>query len=89
MTEAQRRFVALERERKRFQEDFEEAFQAVTQEVGPGGYFQDDQKIVYKITVPEGRWVKYEAVSYVRTKRGDEERGTLSAKEAREAGFEV
>ena len=89
MTDAQKRFVELEKKRKQFLDDFDAALQAVAEEVKPGGFFQDDEKTVYKITIPTGRWVKFDAVSYVRTKRGDESKGTLSVKEATEAGFEI
>ena len=65
------------------------ALGAVAGEVGMDGYFQDDEQVVYKITCPTGRWVKFDTVSYLRTKRNGEDKGTLSAKEAKEAGFEV
>ena len=89
MTEAQKRFVDLEKKRKQSLDDFDAALQAVAEEVKPGSFFQDDEKVVYKIVTPIGRWVKFDAVSYVRTKRGDESKGTLSTKEAIEAGFEI
>ena len=90
MTEAQKKFVELERQKesvKAFFEQLEEATKAVAQEVGIDGLFQDDQGIVYKVVVPEGRFVHYEKLSYVRTKRDGEVRGTLSMKEAEAAGF--
>lgn len=90
MTPAQQRFIELEKQKKPFLEDFDAAFRAVAEEVGPGNYFQDEEEgVVYKITVPEGRWVKFDTVSYVRTKRNGEDKGTLSIKEAKEKGFEV
>lgn len=89
MTDTQKRFVELERQRKQFLDDFDAALKAVAEEAGVGNYFQDDQGVVYKIVTPEGRWVRFDAVSYVRTKRDGESKGTLSAKEATEAGFEM
>lgn len=89
MTDAQKRFVEIEKQRKKLLDDFDAALQAVAEEVKPGGYFQDTEGIVYKIVVPSGKWVKFDAVSYVRTKREAEEKGTLSVKEAKEAGFEL
>ena len=89
MTEAQARFVELEKQRKALSEVFEEALQAVASEVGMDGYFQDTERIVYKIIAPTGRWVRFDPISYVRTRRGEEKQGTLSAKEAQAAGFEV
>ncbi len=87
MTPVQQRFVTLEKERKQFLDDFDAALQAVADEVGADGYFQDQEGVVYKIVVPAGRWVKFDTVSYVRTRRGDEKQGTLSIKEAVAAGF--
>lgn len=87
MTQAQTRFVNLERQRKEFLDAFDAALQAVAEEVGADGYFQDTEGVVYKITCPTGRWVKFDTVSYVRTRRGEEKQGTLSVKEAVAAGF--
>lgn len=92
LTPAQARFVELERRReeaKQFFKDLAEATQAVADEIGVGGFFQDDQGIVYKIVTPKGRWVEFESIGYERTKRDGEAKGSLSIKEAREMGFEV
>lgn len=53
------------------------------------GYFQDEEGTVYKVVIPEGKWVTYDKISYVRTRRLDEKRGDLSLKEAEAAGFNV
>ena len=89
MTDAQKKFVELEQKRKQFLEEFDAALLAVAEETGIGNYFQSDDQVVYKIITPTGRYVKFDTVSYLRTKRGDERQGTLSAKEATEHGFEV
>lgn len=89
MTETQKRFVKLEKQRKTILEEFDTALQEVAAEVGVDGYFQDEDGVVYKVTCPTGRWVKFDTVSYVRTRRDDEKQGTLSQKEATEAGFKV
>lgn len=89
MTEAQVKFVELEKRRKIFMEEFDEALRVVAVEVGLNGYFQDEDKVVYKIVTPAGRWVKFDSVSYVRTRRGDEKQGSLSVKEAQGAGFKI
>ena len=89
MTDAQRKFVELEQKRKQFLEEFDAALQAVAEETGIGNYFQDSDNVVYKIITPIGRWVKFDSVSYLRTKRADERQGTLSVKESEEHGFEV
>lgn len=92
MTEAQKKFVDLEKrkdEYKQWLQELQEATQAVTDELGVGGYFQDDKGTVYKMVVPNGRWVAFETISYVRTKREGEAKGSLSVTEAREHGFEI
>lgn len=90
MTEAQSKFVALERRKEEIKAYFDElnqAAEAVAKEVGVNGMFQADDGCVYKMIVPEGKFVYFEKYSYVRTKRAGETRGTLAAKEAKEAGF--
>lgn len=53
-----------------------------------GEYVQDPETgIVYKIVKPTGRFVYYNDREYVRTSKPDERSGTLSKKEAEEAGF--
>ena len=89
MTDVQKKFVELEKRRKQFLEEFDAALQAVAEETGIGNYFRDDEQTVCKIVAPTGRWVKFDAVSYLRTKREGEDKGTLSVKEAKEHGFEV
>jgi len=92
MTEAQRRFVELERKKeevKKYFDQLNEACVAVSKEVGINGFFQDDQGIVYQIVVPNGKFVYFEHISYIRTRRGNEERGDLSIKKAESAGFKV
>jgi len=93
MTEAQKKFVALEKRKeeiKQYYEDLRAATEAVLQEVGLDGFFQDPSDgIVFKIVEPEGKFVTFEKVSYVRTRRPHEKRGDLSLKEAEAAGFKV
>lgn len=92
MTEAQKRFVELEKQKEQIKEYFENlknAVEAVQKEIGVNGYFQDNEGTVYKIVIPEGKFVTFEHISYVRTRRPHEKRGDLSIKEATEAGFNV
>lgn len=90
MMDAVRAFVELEKRRdgyKQYVEELAQALRVVVDEIGVGGYFQDDDGIVYKIVVSAGKWVPFESVSYLRTKRPGEDKGSLSIKEAKEAGF--
>ncbi len=85
------KFLALEAkkaEAKKYWEELDAATEAVKAEIGLNSYFQDPATgCVYKIVKPEGRFVEYKDVGYVRTKKPDEKRGDLSMKEAEEAGF--
>jgi hypothetical protein len=92
MTEAQRKFVELERKKeevKKYFDELGEAVATVSKEIGINGYFQDDQGIVYKVVVPDGKFVYFEHISYIRTRRPHEKRGDLSMKEAETAGYKV
>jgi hypothetical protein len=92
LTEAQKRFIELDRrkaEYKQFLEDYKAAAEAVVAESGIGAFFQDDEGIVYQTAVPDGRFVYYERFCINRTRREGEKAGSLSQKAAREAGFSV
>ena len=92
MTEAQLKFIALEKRKedvKKFFEELSLATEAVVQEIGLNKYFQDGDGIVYKTTVPDGKFVYFEKFSIDRTRRAGEKSGSLSLKEAKENGFVV
>ena len=92
MTEAQSKFVSLERKKEEIKKYFDEltaACQEVAKEVGINGMFQDEEGTVYKVVEPEGKFVHFEKISYVRTRRAHEKRGDLSMKEATEKGFQL
>ena len=94
MTDAQKRFISLEKQKeqvKKFFESLSEAIAEVQKEVGTNGYFQDEEGTVYKIVEPDGKYVPFEKLSYLRTRRLSEERSPLplALKEAEAAGFNV
>ena len=92
MTPAQQKFVELEKRKEEVKKYFDQLSAAVLEvqaEVGINGYFQDGEGTVYKIVIPDGKFVHFDHISYVRTRRLDEKRGDLSLKEAQEAGFNV
>lgn len=64
-----------------------EELEKIMLSLGEGTMFQSKEGLVYKIEVPTGTFVSYKKIDYVRTKREDESKGSLSAKEAEEAGF--
>lgn len=92
MTEAQKKLVNLEKQKdqvKKFYESLAEATEAVKNEIGLNGYFQDEEGTVYKIVEPDGKYVTFDKLGVNRTRRLDEKQGSLSIKEATEAGFNV
>ena len=92
MTEVQKKFVELERKKEDVKKYFDElnaATEALVKETGVGSYFQDEQGVVYKVVVPEGKFVHFEKYGVVRTKRPHERAGDLSMKEAEAAGFQL
>jgi len=99
MTKTQKRFVELDRRKdeiKKFFEEYNEAVAAVVQEFSneaemesAGNFFQDDQGVVYKTDIPEGRFVYFDKYAILRTRRENETKGSLSMKEAAEAGFTI
>lgn len=92
LTPKQLRFIELERQKagyKKFLAELEEATKDVAEEVGVGGFFQDSAGVVYKIVIPNGEFQYFKHIGYERTRRSDEAKGSLSLKEAAEAGFDV
>lgn len=94
LSEAQRKFIELEKKKnevKKYFEDLQVATEALAEEIGVGGHFQDEEGTVYQIVVPEGRFVKFEQIGYQRTRRAhlDEKKGDLSLSKARELGYTV
>jgi hypothetical protein len=92
MTPAQKKFVELERKKVEIKKYFEElkmAIEEVEKEIGINGHFQDETGCVYQIVVPEGKFITFEKISYVRTRRKDEKKGDLSLKKAEELGYNV
>lgn len=67
-----------------------EAMNASMADLGLGTLLQDpDTGLVYKIVKPNGTFVHYKDIDYVRTAKATERAGSLSKKEAEEAGFVV
>ena len=92
LSKVQERFIELEKQKadhRLFFEELTAAAQAVADEIGVEGMFQDNEGTVYQIVVPEGKFVHFDKIGYVRTRRDDEKRGDLSLKKARENGFEI
>lgn len=79
----------IEAVKKQQAKNYEELNQ-VLQLLGVNTYHQDPlTKVVYKVVVPTGTFVEYKTIGYERTAFNGEKRGSLSKKEAKEAGFNV
>lgn len=92
MTDAQRKFIELEKRKtevKKYFEELEKATLDLAAEIGINGMFQDTEGTVYKVVIPEGTFVKFSKIGYQRTRRPGETKGDLSMTEARERGFVV
>lgn len=93
MKTAIQRLIELDRQKpliKEYYENLKQALADVEKEIGLEGFFQDPSDgTVFQIVKPQGRFVNYEELSYIRTRREGEKRGDLSLKKAQEAGFEV
>lgn len=72
---------------KPFFENFTIVKESLLEIVGEGHYFQDVSGIVFKTTIPKGAFVSFQKAGIERTKREGERAGSLSMKEAKEAGF--
>ena len=92
LTEAQAKFVELEKQKekvKQYFNDLEAAAEELVNEHGVDFMFQDPEGTVYKLVIPTGRFVNYPRYGYQRTRRLDEKRGDLSLKDAEKAGFMI
>lgn len=93
LTDKQKLFIDLVNEYETLKErlkDSRSKLDALALEIGEGTYLQDPSSgVVLKICVPSGTFIEYKRIDYVRTRKAGEDRGSLSLKEAKAAGFEV
>jgi hypothetical protein len=90
MTEVQKKYVELEKkyqQLKELQKELSETGEALFNELGEGGSFQDEEGTVYKAAKCEGKYVYFTPFEIKRTRRPGEKSGSLSLKEAREDGY--
>jgi len=90
MTDAQKRFVLLDKQKaayKEFMKEYRDAVNTLKEEMGVGGHFQDAEGIVYQVDNCEGKFVYTDIYEVKRTKREGERAGSLSIKKAQELGY--
>jgi hypothetical protein len=89
----QAKFFELAKYAEQLQEKASEVREEMNQlmtELGVGTYVQDPEtSTVYKIVKPKGTFTYYRDIEYNRTALEGERAGTLSKKEAEEAGFKL
>lgn len=92
MTEAQKKFVELDKKKaewKEFQEQYKQAIDVLKEEMGIGGHFQDFEGTVYQVDNCDGKFVYNTPLEVKRTRRDGERAGSLSLKKAEELGYSV
>ena len=92
LTDKQKRFVELDKQKvlfKEFQEQYAIAVNALAQEMGINGHFSDAEGTVYQVTESEGKFIYFDKFEVKRTRRKDERAGSLSLTKARELGYNV
>lgn len=93
LKEAQNKLIELSGKYEALKEEMrviKELMTAQMEIIGENNYFQDpNNKVVYRIIKPRGTFVNFDHLSYVRTRKVGELKGSLSIKEAQERGFVV
>ena len=80
------RIEQLQEERLKLQEELD----LEMAKLGIGTYHQDTVSgLVFKIVKPKGTYTYFKDIDYVRTAKESERQGSLSKKEATEAGFTI
>ena len=92
LSKAQLKYIELEKKKqeyKLFLEEFKEATEALSKEMGLGGHFQDMEGTVYQVHDAEGRFVHFDKFEVKRTRRDGERAGSLSLTKAKDLGYDV
>jgi len=85
-----KQFEAAKDQYKELSAQLNEACTAVAQETGLDVLFQDPTDgTVFKIERPKGTYVEFRQIGYARTRREGEKKGSISIKDAKDAGFNV
>lgn len=91
MTDAQQKFLEISKRYETLKEEMKAlkpTLQELMTDIGVGTMFQDKESgLVYRIEVPTGTYISFDPISYSRTKKVGEDKGSLSKKDAEAAGF--
>jgi hypothetical protein len=87
--ELKNKLIELDKKKAEVKKYYEELAEVLAA-IGIGKHFQDPASgTVFEIIEPDGKFVKFDKFSYVRTKKEGEVRGELSVKRAEELGYKV
>ena len=93
LTDQQKKFIQTTKELELLKEKRKEIglqLEELANQIGVGSSFQDpEDKTVFEIVVPEGKYMYFDKIDYVRTRREGERSGSLSLKRAKELGYEL
>jgi len=91
MTDQENKFLELSKQYEALKTQMKELkpqLHGLMEEIGVNNYIQDPETmLVYKVVRPTGTFISFDQIGYDRTKTTEEKRGSLSKKEAEEAGF--
>ncbi len=91
MTDAQKKFLEISKRYEVLKEEMKALKPTLTDlmtEIGVDSMFQDPETmLVYQIQVPEGTFISFDKITYSRTKKTGETKGSLSKSDAEAAGF--
>ena len=86
--EAAKKLVELDAKKPEIKAFYEELAEVLAV-LGAESHFQDTNGLVYLVEEQTGKFVTFDKLKYVRTKKDDEKRGELSKKRAKELGYDV
>lgn len=93
LTDEQKKFIEVTKQLEAIKEQRKEIgsqLEELANQIGVGSSFQDpEDKTVFEIVVPEGKYMYFDKIDYNRTRREGERSGSLSLKRAKELGYEL
>lgn len=93
MTDAQQKFLELSKRYEALKEEMKAikpTLQELMTEMKVGTHFQDPEtQLVYRIEIPTGTYVSFDPITYTRTKKVGEDKGTLAKSEAQKLGYNI
>jgi len=93
LTDQQKKFIELTKQLETLKEKRKEIsseLENLANEIGVNSSFQDPtDNTVFEIVIPDGKYMYFDKIDYVRTRREGERSGSLSLKRAKELGYNL